>query len=141
MSRAEDAYRAQPVIMAVIGRLGLDVDALPWEESSDVPYYEVSIPMTRGLPSLHLSSRGTANIRWRAEDGTVAYELESDGYAIVTLEGRASPDTMLAAMAGMRLNRVVDMPGAEGMRIIEAVNSRAFISDPDSTRMGVEPIG
>jgi hypothetical protein len=141
MSPVEDTFRRHPIVSAVIVLQGLDIANLPWTDSENSPDREISIPMSRNRPSLVLSERGSASVRWRAGGHPVSFLLETDGYGIVTLEGQASPDTMLTAMAGMTLAQVVDMPGADAMIITEAVNSRAFISDPLSTRMGVRPAG
>lgn len=142
MRRGEDGFKAQPIVMAAIASHGLDVDDLPWRECEQAAGEEVDVNGTRDLPSLHLHSDGGANIRWfRGSQGSLSFTLESDGYAIVTLEGLETPETMLAAMAGRPLESVVDMPGAQGMRIIEAVNSRGFVSDPLDTRISVTPQG
>lgn len=142
MRRAEDSFRTQPIIMAVLAVHGLDIDALPWEQCDSAAGEEVSIDATHTMPSVHLHSEGSVNIRWwRGIEGTVAFTMESDGYAIVTMERRETPETMLAAMTGRRLDAIVDMPGAEGMYVMEAVNSRAFVGDPMDTRIAVKPIG
>lgn len=135
----EDRFRRHAVVVQALLRYNIDINALPWEECENVSGEEVARHSTGDLPSIHLHSDGTARLRWWNNGKSVRYEIEEDGYTIVTLEGLKMPDTLLTALTGKPLNQVVEMPGASSMRIIEAVNSKAFVSDPFDVRIGVEP--
>lgn len=138
MISAEKRFSADPVIMGALAARNLDVTALPWKRMESASGEEVHVS-DRLQPSIQLSDEGDAIIRWWLPTGCVSYALDREG-GILTIHDTTTPETMLDAMAGMTLNDVVEMPGAEGMRIVCAVNSRAFISDPLDTRIQVEPI-
>lgn len=139
--RAESTYKLHPVVMAALAVHRLDVDDLPWVPAENSMLEEVDTRGTMTQPSIVLHSDGSAVLRWFREDGHVSYQIESDGYAVVTLERRTTPQSVLSALPGRPLSDVVDMPGADATTMIEGVNSRAFISDPEDTRISVVPVG
>lgn len=138
MQSVIEKLKADPVVVAVASTLGLDMDDLPWDESDDAGE-EVSIKATLRSPGMHLHSDGGVNIRWNRAGTLVRYEVDGD-FRVLTIEDHTFPETVLTAMTGRTLGDIVDVPGARSMRIIEAVNSKAFTSDPLDVRIQVEPI-
>ena len=79
-------------------------------------------------------------VRWvRPTDGkAIRYELDEQG-GIITVENTELPEAVLQGMAGKPLMEVVGVPGGETMRVVTAVNSKAFVSDPLDLRIQIEP--
>lgn len=136
-----DRFRKHAVLLDVMRQHGVDIDNLPWEDCDEAVGQQIRRLPTGNLPSLYLHSNGRVAIRWFNNGQQVRYDIEEDGYCIVTIVEMETPATMLTALSGRTLDVIVEMPGADTMLIIEAVNSRAFVSDPMDTRIAVEPIG
>ena len=133
MTRTPARILADPIVMGAIAARGLDARGLPWKDD------EMVVDGTRDLPSLNIGGNGNASISWYRAKGMVRYALDDEG-GVLTIERQETPETILAALAGRDLKALVDVPGADRMRIVVAVNSRAFISDPLDTRVQVECI-
>ena len=140
MNHAERRLAADPVVAAAISSRGLDIANLPWEQMESAAGEEVRLDGPQ-MPTVLLDDRGNAHLYWwrAAPECSVSYDLDGEG-GILTIHNTTTPETMLDAMTDRTLSDIVDVAGAGQMRIVRAVNSKAFVSDPLDTRIQVEPL-
>lgn len=132
--------RRDKIVSAVVAGMGLTFETLPLTRydswSTDEPPDEDDVNI-QGNPSLHIYPDGTTIVRWVHGGERINYTLD-DGGGILTIHERETPTTILTAMAGRPLDEFVKVTGGGRMRIVCAVNSKAFVSDPLDTRIQVE---
>lgn len=132
--------RRDGIVSAVVADMGLTFETLPltryesWSPDDAPQADDVNI---QGNPSLHIYPDGTTIVRWVHHGERISYVLDDED-GILTIENRETPTTVLTAMSGRPLGDFVRVTGSDTKRIVCAVNSRSFISDPLDTRIQVE---
>lgn len=139
MGRISDELAGDPLIAAALAARRIDPRNLPQGDTGRDD--ECRMHGTRTLPSVLLESDGGAHISWYKPDHVIRYAIDGDTRdGIVTIDKLVMPDAMIGALSGRPLSEVVSFPGAERMRIVEAVNTPSFPGDATDLRMTVEPI-
>ena len=142
-----------PIVRHAIQDAGADPDALE-ELINDEDDHAWRYDCYNGFGQIYLKGPATSfqvgvikimqdgfvMIRWiRPSDGmAIRYELNAEG-GIITVEKTELSETVLQGASGQPLMNIVGVPGGETMRVITAVNSKAFVSDPVDLRIQVEP--
>ena len=143
-------FRHDPIIIEALRAHGLDIANLPWPSGSEDDECVIKLYGSWGteqngddirpfvIPKIKLFFDGEAFLSWNKPATFLRYDIDTLG-GIITVPETVISDAALAGLKGQRLSTMIDVPGADQMLIIEAVNSSAFRGDPTDLRMSVEP--
>lgn len=138
-----------PIVIEALRLNGLDMASLPWPYGTEDDECVIKLFGSWGtetigddvrpfvIPKMRLFFDGEAFLTWNNPTPFLRYDVDTLG-GIITLPETVISEAALAGLKGQRLDSMVDVPGADQMRIIEAVNSSAFRGDPTDLRMSVE---
>lgn len=137
MRRISDELAGDPLIAAALAAREIDPRNLPTGDTGRDN--ECRLHGTRALPSILLESDGGASISWYKPDHVIRYAIDGDTRdGIVTVDKLVLPEAVVGGLSGRPLSTVISFPGAERMRIVEAVNALSFPGDATDLRMTVE---
>lgn len=129
-----------PMLLSALAAHGLLPEEAEWEQCDQVNGMAVRIPECGEAPQIYIHNEGEAHLLWRRPLRDISYDRHRDGdFRVVTIGRTAMPLTILDAMPGKTLDTMVDLPGANRMTMIRAINSRPAGETAYDTRIEVEP--